>query len=241
MRQDVLVNLAYICKKNAVFPTSINYMALILKVCCTKFAIPPRKVKEYAETLAIAYRTDGWKSYLERVEEQEQLLAETSDLTVTKMEDLMDKEYVAEKVETQPAKHKPTIKEIMASIKPSGEPVHPPPPPQSTQTDRLTMSQLAEVFCNMARRDTSPDNIGRILLSEARDVSDDKHLVAGNVIAIWRSRYPLIDIELATHNVLLIYWDGKQKTLENRRARPPIVPKVGEPFQKGSRVEVETE
>lgn len=68
MNREILETLATVCKANNITPSDTNFMALVVKVCCTKFGISPRASKEYAQTLVVAYRTDKWKTYLDEEE-----------------------------------------------------------------------------------------------------------------------------------------------------------------------------
>lgn len=240
--------LARVCKANNITPSDTNFMALVVKVCCTKFGISPRASKEYAQTLVVAYRTDKWKTYLdeeEAVKEPESVSVPMRVYSMIEGQKPTVKEIIASikpsniplvpvasprKVTpdltcveiVEPAK--PSTREILAKMKPSGEPVLTMPPRVSTQLDKLPDDYVAQIFYRIARIDTV-DNVGRILLSEARKITDNKYLSREDVTNIWRSKYPMIDIDLATANVLLIYWGGKENTLAERRARAPIIPK----------------
>ena len=191
MRQDVLEALAYVCQKNGITPSHIKFMDTILRVCCTKFGISPRASRDYAQTLTIAYKTDQWKSILHEETESDEVKPVSVPLRVYSVEGNKPtiKEILAsikpshEPILRMPRREpppqeperpkqeepKPDVREVMATLKPSGEPVHKMEAQTSKQEDRLSDDAIAQIFYRMAKQDTSPDNVGRILLSEARD------------------------------------------------------------------------
>lgn len=98
-------------------------------------------------------------------------------------------------------------------------------PQPTTQQDHLTDKQIAQILYNKAKHDTF-NGTGRIILGEARDIADNKHMQIADVLIFWQQHYPLIEAETKS-NIVLVYWKGKL----DRSIIPPIIPKKAPVFK----------
>jgi len=204
-REDKLYILAQVCKQNNLTPNSPAYMGLIIRVCTSKFSLSIQAAKEHAETLSAAYRADQWQTI---TTQNEATTTETESNTATA-----------------------NITEQRVSIQPEltllAQNSHPKPPKkmqplQATQKESWTPNELARIFHQMAKNDTDLNNVGRLILSECRSETDNKHLQAHEIMQLRQKQYPLIEIEAKSSTILLIYWDGKEYTHRHKPA--PVMP-----------------
>lgn len=206
-RSDQLAVLAQICNDNKVTPQQGNYAALIRKICATHLYISEAKTKELTRSLTTAYYTDRWGSLLNPQEENCEFTPNRIELQPqNKLENLP---VTSNTVTTNATQERTQVHEAMMFLTQN---THPEPPkkvdPQPTpQQDNLTEQQIAQIFYGVAQRETS-NNVGRIILSDARDITDNKHLSIQEVHDLWIKFYPVIEAEIKS-NVLMIYWGGK--------------------------------
>jgi hypothetical protein len=198
-RSDQLAVLAQICTDNNVTPQQGNYAVLIRKICATHLYVSEAKTKELTRSLTTAYYTDRWSNLLNPTEEH-------YEYTTNKLENLP---VTSNTAATNATQERTQVHEAMMFLTQNS---HPEPPkkvdPQPTpQQDNLTEQQIAQIFYGVAQRETS-NNVGRIILSDARDITDNKHLSIQEVHDLWIKFYPVIEAEIKS-NVLMIYWGGK--------------------------------
>lgn len=221
-RSNQLTVLAQICTDNNVTPQQGNYAGLIRKICATHLYVSESKTKELTRSLTTAYYTDRWSSLLNPIEEH-------YEYTTNKLENLP---VTSNTVATNATQERIQVHETMAFLTQN---THPEPPkkvePQPTpQQDKLTEQQIAQIYYGVAQRETS-NNVGRIILSDARDITDNKHLSIQEVHDLWIKFYPIIEAEIKS-NVLMIYWGGKcaNQNMPYIQPRAPIFrPKHQEP------------
>ena len=75
-REDRLFCLATVCKQKGITPNNTAYMGTIIGVCAANFGLPKNKIKELAETLTAAYRSDHWTHILGEVPQATEVKAE---------------------------------------------------------------------------------------------------------------------------------------------------------------------
>jgi len=211
-RQNNLATLAKICSNNNITPERGNYAGFLQKICVGHMGLDLRKTKEHTSALTIMWRANKWSNLL-TPEQQDETVEGSTGLQANKIQ------IQAQDTYTRKTLHE-AIVEITAAAQAQTEPVKKVEAKQNLQQDTLTNQQIAQVFYNTAKTDTY-NGVGRIILSEARDAADNKHLTVYDVQQIWRENYPLIDAETKS-NVLLIYWNGKDAT---RSTYQPIIQK----------------
>jgi hypothetical protein len=195
-RVNKLRVLAELCSNNNLNPNQGNYCGFIRRMAITHLGVTLTAVKELTTALTIAYRTDQWKSLLQTPTETEQA---TSNTTTTNATDKRQQVHTS-------------MQKLSLNTHP--EPVKKLEPKQSTQQDNLTENQTAQILYGMAQRDQF-NGVGRIILYDARQVVDNKHLQIHELQSLWQRNYPAIEAETKS-NTLQIYWDGKDAITYNR-------------------------
>lgn len=219
-RMERLRTLALLARENDLTPNKNTFAGFILKVCCTNFGLGRSVAQKDLAFLVTAWNGDKWKNLLAEEES-----SETESMVKTEVQkDSMRSPYVPSQSEA----HK-----IVASIKPSGEPIkHVEPQDTSVAFDRgLTRNETAIIMYSKARSDIF-DGIGRVLLSDIRGITDNKKMSVADMITIWEGKYPTIEVSQATGNVMLVYFDGKEATRFARKSK--IVIPSNEPIFKPS-------
>jgi hypothetical protein len=80
----------------------------------------------------------------------------------------------------------------------------------------------AQTLRRLAEQDTNCDNIGRLLLSDCKQVTRNRNFAATDLIKLFKHFYPKVDVEQRTKNIILFWWDGKNETQTLRRSRPTV-------------------
>lgn len=89
---------------------------------------------------------------------------------------------------------------------------------------------LARTLYRLARRDVSPSNVGRLLLSDLR--TELQHpLTFMDIQQVFKFYYPMMTVERATDNVVLVYFDGKEAVMNLRSMQQKIIPKFQPEFK----------
>jgi hypothetical protein len=226
-RDDRLVILAQTCVDNDISPLKGNFAGLIRKVCLSHLKIGEAATKELTRTLTVMYRTDQWISLLnpvfDEVPGESGLTPNRIALEMPQTTTVMD----APPSITQATHHTQERESIHTEMLKLASNTHPKPiktveAKQTIQTDHLTEQQIARVLYGVAQRDTF-DGVGRIILSDARTITDDKHLQIDDLLTLWRKYYPIIDID-SKSNVALIYWEGKDTMRDQRDIKKFVQP-----------------
>ena len=200
--------LAELCTSNQLTPDKGNYAGFVKQVSVTHLNTTIPASKELTTALTIAYRHDKWQSLLQ---EPNQLDPET-EIPLPNIEPANQRQSVQQEMQQ--------IAQSITGTEPIKRMEHQAP----QQKDKLTETETAKILYATAKRDTF-DGAGRIILSEAREILDNKHLEIHQLYTFWQTSYPLIEASYRS-NVLLIYWDGKDS-----RARAPIIPKTALVFK----------
>jgi hypothetical protein len=226
-RESRLRILAELCISNNLNPNRGNYAGFIQKICVTHLNTSLTTAKELTTALSISYRTDQWKSLLSDQDENDSY-EETSGYELNRLQ-LTPPQATTQEIE--PEKTQLTIqrKSMQQEIKQLAQKTQPQPVKtvehqQATQPDKLTPKQIAKIFYGVAQRDTF-NGVGRIILSDARNITDNKHLQISDLQTLWQTHYPLIDCEVRS-NTLAIYWDGKDTIRLQRNLNTIIQPKT---------------
>lgn len=203
-RQERLRALALTCKRNGVDPSQNRFAGVIRSIDVTYMHVTVAVASQDTEELIVAYKGDQWRNIIGEeapVEKAKQLPVLNPIVTRTTLKEELAK--------IQSANSHVEIKHLPTYI--------------STQKDYISDDDLIKTLYQKARREASNDNVGRILLSDARDVADNKHLTIQEIIVLWRKTYPAIEVEQRTGNVILVYWDGKNSLRNIRSTRSPII------------------
>lgn len=217
-RQERLKTLARLAVENDLSPLKNTFAGFIIKVCCTNYGLSRIVAKQDLGSLVTAWNGDKWKTLLHDREEGKAMDVETLHVRTF------------EQAESE-------TKKFIATMKPSGEPIkHIEPQVAFIADDRpLSRREMAIILDSIAHRDTF-NGVGRVLLSEARDKLDCKNLSMKDMVDIYQNKYPTVEIERATGNVMLVYFDGKDAVRFARKANRIIQP--SEPIFKPSENEV---
>lgn len=200
-KEDALEYIITVSERNNLTPNQNTFAGYVIKTCIAKFAMPRADAKKILEMLNVAYRADKWRRFKETLVRPDVIREAPKTQTVT------PRTFEDANNEVQQ-----TIAKMTSS---NHTPINYAPVKQATQQDRITQTQFTRTLYTIAKHDTDLDNVGRILLSDARDAADNQKLTPWDVIRYWQVSYPTIDIENKS-NVLLVYWDGKQETLNRR-------------------------
>jgi hypothetical protein len=220
-RQERLYIIAKACELNNVTPKNGNKFAgLVRKIVCGKLGCTVDTATEDTKTMSIAYDTDKWKSILAGQDsEPETPMVSTPVVVATEKGEEVKVLYGKPLTATVPSlqkfyeemKHEPTeeVKRLQHI--------------ETRHKDYLTKREIAKLLYTLAWKNTNIDGVGRIILSDARDAADNKHLQPQELLTIWHEAYPLLEIEQRTGNVFLIYWDGKESLKNLRGTRRPMI------------------
>lgn len=221
-RSNQLTVLAQICTDNNVTPLQGNYAGLIRKICATHLYVSEAKTKELTRSLTTAFFTDHWSSLLNPQDQQEMCGYELNKIQLQPTTPQEPIPVACITPTTSSTQDRASIHETMQTLTQNNhpEPVKKLEPQQSTQQDNLTEKQIAQILYGIAQRDTF-NGVGRIILNDAREVTDNKYLQLQELLQFWQKHYPILEAETKS-NVLLIYWDGK----DNRQTAPYIQPKA---------------
>jgi hypothetical protein len=224
-RESRLRILAELCSNNNLNPNRGNYAAFIQSIAVTHLNTSVNTAKELVTALTISYRRDQWQSLL--TDEQDDVAGDS------RFEP--NRIGIAPKPEVEAATanviFEPVVQHesIQAELTKIAETIQPEPVKhlatrQSTQQDNLTEKQIAQILYTTAQRDIF-DGVGRIILSDARYITDNKHLQIDELLNFWQRNYPIINAETRS-NILLIYWDGKDTVRNKRNLNTVIQPKA---------------
>jgi hypothetical protein len=213
--QDRLYILAKACVEKGVNPDKGNYAGTIRGVAAARLFISQKTAKELTETLTLAYRYDKWQGILETETEQQQ---ETT--------------YTLNRITLQPPRVNPienlTLKEPLEPVKTvQPKPIDPEAEQylnQLTTPIKPTEKQYAQILYAKAERDIF-SGIGRVTLSDAKEILQDKNLCINQIQNLLQTFYP--DLETETRgNILLIYYDGKSTVRSLRDLTRIVQPKT---------------
>ena len=236
-RDDRLIILAQTCLDNDITPQKGNFSGLIRKVCLQHLGVSESGIKELTRTLTTLYRGDQWNNLLHP--ELNEVEGETG-LKANKMEFGKDvanplngsapPEEVIEinKLSVEDlAAVKKIVKEhpldCLRNMGPS-EPIKHLEHKESVQLDYLSDKDVAQILINTARKD-SFNGVGRIILSDARYIMDNKQLQIDELVQFLRVHFPALDID-ARSNTAQIFWDGKGAVQLIRKTATIIQPKA---------------
>lgn len=207
-RENHLSIIAQVCIENKIYPNNgTAFAGLVRKVAIGHLFVPEAKAKEYTSALKTIYEANKWTPLLSNMEEETEAVEST--IQVNKINLVYPQQSVQDE-----------MKKIADKIQ--SEPVKKQEQKQSIQQDKPTSKQIAQALYNHAKNDTYND-VGRITLYDARDITDNKHLTIQETREIWTQHYPLIDCETKS-NVLLIYWSGKEDYKLGNSSQPVIIP-----------------
>jgi hypothetical protein len=229
-RDDRLTILAQVCIDNGVTPQKGNFAGLIRKVCLSHLGISELAAKELTRTLTTIYRSDQWSGLLHPELAPDETVGESgleaNKISLIYTEPTKICNGIVSIPPSNPAQDRDALHAEMQQLAQNShpEPVKTLEAHTSRQLDHIPEKQTAAILHTFARRDTF-DGVGRIILSDARDILDDKHLQIDDLLLLWRRYYPTIDIE-SKSNVALIYWDGKGCVQDYRKANVIIQPKA---------------
>lgn len=93
----------------------------------------------------------------------------------------------------------------------------------------MDQTTLAKTLMRLARRDVSTSNVGRLLLTDLK-ADLDYSITFKDVQQALTEYYLGVDVEQATSNVILVYFDGKEAVLNLRKLQEPIIPEMDKEF-----------
>jgi uncharacterized membrane protein len=213
-RQDKLYTLAKACKEKGVNPNKGNYAGTILQIAAAKLFISQKTAKELTQDLTLAYRYDRWEGILGTENQTE----ETATCTPNKI--------MLQLPRVNPLKNL-TLTEPLQPVKTvQPKPIDPDAEKYLTQIitpAKPTEKQYAQIFYAKAERDIL-NGIGRITLSEAKEIMQDKTVTIEQIQELLQKYY--VDLETETRgNILLIYYDGKSTVRSLRDLERIVQPK----------------
>lgn len=207
-REDRLYYIASEAKKRGINPKNSTIFAnLAYKVACGNFFVTRAVAKQDIDILILAWDANKWKTLLGEdyepkplTPEPPKVIYETPSPISQDINDTMEKIAATATFDD--------VKRVAVRV--------------SKQKDHIDREDIAQTLYNKALSDAS-DGVGRLLLFEVRDVADDKHLQAQDLLALWREFFPLIPIDQCTGNVFKIYFNDKRLVEKLRGAREPIL------------------
>ncbi len=212
-KRSRLIAIAETCIKNHVVPDNTSFINIVNRVSCGLLLCSPNQAKQDAQILRLAYKADGWRSLLGKEEKPENKNTIQPSFSPACVVDVREQQRTE-------------VKESLAKISTCvSEEIKRMPQVENTQPDNLTEEDKAKILYRLAQQDVN-DGVGRLLLFDVRDRLDDKHLTMENIIELWQKHYPTITIDPKTSNVAHIYLEGKDKTLQQRKQREPIIPET---------------
>jgi hypothetical protein len=228
-RDDRLTILAQVCTDNDVTPLKGNFAGLIRKICIGNLNASESVAKELTRALTVMYRNDQWSSLLnpelDEVPGESGLEPNRINLiyneptkicnSIVPLPPIINSKQDRESLHSE-------MQKLASNSHP--EPVKHIEVKENMQQDHLTEKQIAQILHTTAQRDTF-DGVGRIILSDARSIADNKHLQIDDVITLWRRYYPIIDID-SRSNVALVYWNGKDTIQTYRKINAIVQPKA---------------
>jgi hypothetical protein len=215
-REDKLYILANACIKYDQHPNKTSYYAFIQKICTTQWGLSSSQVRDYVKTLTVAWRCDRWKGLLKE---------ETNDSYVEETSSGETASYEATRIESKSEVIAAKTLDVLKSIDKT-EPVHTVESKLTSEQDRLTDKQISQILYRKALSDTF-NGVGRILLCDARDITDNRKMRIEEVLELWRRFYPVIEAEVKS-NVVMIYWDGKDS---GKYKLKPIIQPIAPEFR----------
>jgi hypothetical protein len=213
-RQDKLYILAKACREKGVNPNKGNYAGHIREVAAAKLFISSKAAIELTQDLTLAYRYDRWAGILETEENETQE-------TVT---------YTPNRITLQPPRVNPlkniTLNEPLQPVKT----VQPKPLDTDAQNylnqlsaPKPTEKQYAQILHAQAEHDIA-NGVGRITLSDAKEITQDKNITIDQVQELLQTYYPNLEVE-ARGNILLVFYDGKNTVRSLRDLNRIVQPK----------------
>jgi hypothetical protein len=85
----------------------------------------------------------------------------------------------------------------------------------------MDSKSLAQTLHRIAQREVNMDNVGRLILSEAKRDVNIPNLTFEAINGLWQKYYPNEDIDESC-GVIRVYFDGKQILKNIRHTRAPI-------------------
>lgn len=212
-RQDRMYILAKACKEKGVNPNKGNYAGTIRGVAAARLFISQKAAKELTQDLTLAYRFDKWQSILETETETEPTTYTPNKISlqpprVNPLKTLTLEKPLQPVKTVQPKPVDPDAENYLANI--------------ATPT-KPTEKQYAQILYSKAQRDTL-NGIGRITLSEAKEVYNNKKTTIDQIQNLLQTFYVDLETEIRG-NILLVYWDGKTATRNMRDLTRVIQPK----------------
>lgn len=200
-RADRLYILAKALTDKHLTPESNTYAGYIIGVSAANFYRNKEYALEDAETLTAAYHADKWQSILNAETEQptpnttRTFSTNTPCLNTLKTFNLT---APCTPIKTVPHKH---VAESETA----------------PQTQARTLLRIAE--------DDMFNGAGRLSLTQARDVLDDKSLKVEDVLSFLRGNIKNVEFEPRPGNMIYCYLNGKNMAQTNRR-RHVIIPEL---------------
>ena len=216
-RQDRLYVLAKACKEKEVNPDEGNYAGVVRGICAGELFISSKAAQDLIEDLTRAYKHNKWQRLLGAENETEQ-----PQETAT---------YTPNRITLQPPRVNPLKNLVLNEPLQPVKTVHPKPLDpdaqkyltQITTPPKPTEKQYAQIFYAKAERDIL-NGIGRITLSEAKEIMQDKTVTIEQIQELLQKYY--VDLETETRgNILLIYYDGKSTVRSLRDLERIVQPK----------------
>lgn len=204
-RKERLRTLARLAKENKLNPDMNTFAGFILRVVCTQFGLTRTSANQDLDSLVIGWKADKWESLLDDEEV---------------IEDVLPQQRAVQELE------KPSeIRSIIATLKPSGEPIkRMERKVEASYNPEWTRNEIAVILYSRARSDMF-DGVGRVLLSEARELTNNKLLSFDDMVKIFQNKYPTIDVSRASGNIMLVYFHGKDATkIFRKSARTTVQP-----------------
>lgn len=213
-RQDRLYILAKACIEKGVSPNKGNYAGHIREVAAAKLFISSKAAVELTQDLTLAYRYDRWAGILGTETEQTQE-------TIT---------YTPNRITIQPPRVNPLKNIILDNPSEPIKTVQPKPIDYDAQKylnelstpTKPTEKQYAQILYAKAEHDIL-NGIGRITLSEAKEITQDKNITINQIQTLLQKYHPTIEVE-ARGNILLVFYDGKETVRSLRDLNRTIQP-----------------
>lgn len=208
-RKERLRTVARLAKENGINPDMNTFAGFVIKVVCTNFGLTRATANQDLDSLVIAW-TDKWKTLLND-------------------EEVIVEEDAQPKTRPLPELEKPSdVRAFLASWKPKCEPVkRVERKTEVSYNQPWTRNEIAVILYSKARNDMF-DGVGRVLLSEARELADNKLLSFEEMVNIFQRKYPTINVSRASGNIMLVYFNGREALKIYRKVNAKVQPMAPE-------------
>lgn len=207
-RKERLRTLARLAMENKINPSMNTFAGFIIRIVSSNFGLSRAVANKDLDSLVIGWKSDQWKALLN----DEEVI----------IDDVLQTYIPIKKPSEKPSED---VRAIIASIKPSNEPIKHVESKNTSYIRPWTRNEVAILLFSKAQHDMF-DGVGRVFLSEARQLTDNKLLSFEDMVKIFQNKYPTVDVSRASGNIMLVYFGGRDAVKFHRRANAQVQPTV---------------